>query len=140
VDACACGPKSPDPGPGSPCQQAKLVPGGPHTSVSTRARGCTDWWAMHVSSSFHPVSTISYTQPWITVAWAQPVGLVFFTESATQRITATDSLRSAASPGVGYPCADYKGVFGCETTRTGTSPVVLSRRSNFEGQQGTTLG
>jgi hypothetical protein len=32
------------------------------------------------------------------------------------------------------------GVFGCGTTRTGTSPGVLSRPSNFEGQQGTTLG
>jgi hypothetical protein len=31
-----------------------------------------------------------------------------------------------------------KGVFGCGTARTGSSPDVLSRPSNFEGQQGTT--
>jgi hypothetical protein len=30
------------------------------------------------------------------------------------------------------------GVFGCGTARTGSSPDVLSRPSNFEGQQGTT--
>jgi hypothetical protein len=30
------------------------------------------------------------------------------------------------------------GVFGCGTARTGSSPDVISRPSNFEGQQGTT--
>jgi hypothetical protein len=30
------------------------------------------------------------------------------------------------------------GVFGCGTARTGSSPDVLFRPSNFEGQQGTT--
>jgi hypothetical protein len=29
------------------------------------------------------------------------------------------------------------GVFGCGTARTGSSPDVLSRPSNFEGQQST---
>jgi hypothetical protein len=32
-----------------------------------------------------------------------------------------------------------RGVFGCGIARTGSSPDILSRPSNFEGQQGTTL-
>jgi hypothetical protein len=49
------------------------------------------------------------------------------------------SPRWIARPGLGCPSRLTRGVFGCGTTRTGSSPDVLSRPSNFEGQQGTTL-
>jgi hypothetical protein len=38
-----------------------------------------------------------------------------------------------------YLFSTSSSVFGCGTARTGSSPDVLSRPSNFEGQQGTTL-